>query len=338
VGGGVTVSMGQTSAQVLVSSTDAGIATLTATLNTSMATATVRAFTATEPRVVASITPVAPTVTPMGSITFTVTLDIPAPVGGTAVMVAINPATAGTVPATVTVPAGQLSAPFTYTDASMVGAITVSATLGATTRTAMVTVVTSTAGLIINEVDYDMPGAGDSVEFVELYNAGATPVTLADYTLILINGNATPAAYRSLALGGAGATLAPGAYLLIGAAAVTGGGTKFTPPVGAGNDQWPAIDAIQNGAPDGLLLVNTATTAVGDKLAYEGAMSVTFVAPSPFVPFGMVNLVEMAAATAIDDPAAPASMARIPNGTDTNNAAADWAMTTTLTPGVANVP
>jgi len=340
-GNQVTVPMGATSVTVPVTSTAAGTATLTAQLATgpvAMVTASVRALNGTEQPTLASLTPATATIAPGGMATFTVTLDIPAPVGGTAVMVAINPATAGTVPATVTVPAGQLSAPFTYTDASMVGAITVSATLGATTRTAMVTVVTSTAGLIINEVDYDMPGAGDSVEFVELYNAGATPVTLADYTLILINGNATPAAYRSLALGGAGATLAPGAYLLIGAAAVTGGGTKFTPPVGAGNDQWPAIDAIQNGAPDGLLLVNTATTTVVDKLAYEGAMSVTFVAPSPFVPFGMVNLVEMAAATAIDDPAAPASMARIPNGTDTNNAAADWAMTTTLTPGVANVP
>jgi hypothetical protein len=67
-------------------------------------------------------------------------------------------------------------------------------------------------------------------------------------------------------------------------------------------------------------------------------VSITFAAPSPFVAFGTVNLVEMTAATAIDDPAATASMVRIPNGTDTNNAAADWAMTTTLTPGAANVP
>jgi hypothetical protein len=340
-GNQVTVPMGATSVTVPVTSTAAGTATLTAQLATgpvAMVTATVRALDGTEQPALVSLTPATATIAPGGMATFTVTLDIPAPTGGTAVTLAVAPVGAGTVPPTVTVPAGQLSTTFTYADASMAGSITVSATLGATTRTAMVTAVTSTAGLIINEVDYDMPGAGDSVEFVELYNAGATPVTLADYTLILINGNGTPAAYRSLALGGAGTTLAPGGYLLIGAAAVTGGGTKFTPPVGAADNQWPATDAIQNGAPDGLLLVNTATTTVVDKLAYEGAVSITFAAPSPFVAFGTVNLVEMTAATAIDDPAATASMVRIPNGTDTNNAAADWAMTTTLTPGAANVP
>jgi hypothetical protein len=29
---------------------------------------------------------------------------------------------------------------------------------------------------------------------------------------------------------------------------------------------------------------------------------------------------------------------RLPNGTDTDNAATDWALTTTPTPGAANVP
>lgn len=99
-----------------------------------------------------------------------------------------------------------------------------------------------------------------------------------------------------------------------------------------------AYDAIQNGstgiaAPgDGMLLVNTATMTVLDKLSYESAIMVTITG------FGLVDLVENTFTPVGDDPAAPSSMVRIPNGTDTNNALNDWAATATLTPGIANVP
>ncbi len=338
-GDAISIPMGATSFQVPVTSTTAGTATLSATLTAAPGTpltATVRAVDPAEPRILVSLTPVVATVAPGGIQAMTVALDLPAPAGGVAITVG---ATGGTVAGPiVTIAANALTATFDFSAGATAGPATVTATQGAVTLTSNLTISAApVGGLMINEVDYDMPGAGDAVEFVELYNAGATPVTLADYTLILINGNATPAAYRSLALGGAGTTLAPGGYLLIGAAAVTGGGTKFTPPVGSADNQWPATDAIQNGAPDGLLLVNTATTTVVDKLAYEGAVSVTFVTPSPFIAFGMVNLVEMTATGAVDNGAA-GSLSRIPNGTDTNNAMADWAFTTTSTPGVANVP
>jgi hypothetical protein len=115
-------------------------------------------------------------------------------------------------------------------------------------------------------------------------------------------------------------------------------GTKYTPPVGSGAAQWPATDAIQNGsagvsAPgDGLLVVDTTTMTVFDRLSYESAVTVNLTG------FGSVDLFEMAAPTAGDDPTAPASMVRIPNGTDTNNSANDWRMTATVTPGLPNVP
>ncbi|MBK9031905.1 MAG: lamin tail domain-containing protein [Myxococcales bacterium] len=334
-GDAVTVPMGATSFTVPVTSTAAGTATLTASLTVMPGvslTATVRALTDADVRVLASLTPPTALVAPSGMVTFTVGLDVPAPTGGTVVTLAT---TAGAVPATVTVLANQQTATFAFTAPAADATVTVSATLGATTLTSMVSVVAATGGLVINEVDYDQTVNPDSTEYVELYNAGTSTVNLADYGLIFVNGNGTPAPYRTLALAPAG-TLAPGGYLLIGAAAVTGGGTKFTPPVGAGNDQWPATDAIQNGgtavAPpgDGIVLVNTATMTVVDKLAYEGPVTVTLTG------YGSVNLVEMTLTTAADPGAG--AMARLPNGVDTDNAAVDWGNTANPTPGAANAP
>ncbi|MEZ4402259.1 MAG: lamin tail domain-containing protein [Kofleriaceae bacterium] len=331
VGGGVTVAAGATQATVLVNGlAQSPSVTLTATLTTSL-TATVRVVGAAEQPAVTSLTPATATIAVGASQSLTVTLDIPARAGGATVAIAVAPATAGAVPATVVVPAGQLSASFAYVDGSTASSATVTATLGGS-ASSVISIVSSTSHLVINEIDYDMPGAGDSVEFVEIYNPGGAAVPLAGYTLVLVNGNGTPAVYRTLSLAPAG-TLPAGGYLLIGAAAVTGGGIKFTPPVGTGNDQWPATDAIQNGAPDGILLVDTTTTTVVDKLSYEGAITITF--SGALAAFGTVNLVETNAAVAIDDPAAPSSMQRLPNGTDTDDAAADWGAAAP-TPGASN--
>lgn len=335
-GGGVTIPTGQMSAQVLVNglAQNPGV-TLTATLGAVSLMANVRVVGAAEQPALESLTPMTAAVAPGGTLALTVTLDLPAPVGGTVVQVAVAPANAGTVPMTVTVPANQRTVAFNYVDGSTVQSATVTATLGAVSRMSTLTITAATQHLVINEIDYDMPGAGDSVEFVEIYNPSAAAVNLADYTLILVNGSGTPAVYRTNSLA-AGGMLPAGGYLLIGAAAVTGGGIKLTPPVGSANDQWPATDAIQNGAPDAILLVNTATTTVVDKLAYEGAVSITF--SGALAAFGTVNLVEGMAATALDDPTAPSSMIRNPNGADTDNALVDWAATANLTPGAANMP
>src|ERR671928_182837 len=45
-----------------------------------------------------------------------------------------------------------------------------------------------TAGLVINEIDYDQPGT-DTAEFIELKNNGANGVNLDPYSLVLVNGN-----------------------------------------------------------------------------------------------------------------------------------------------------
>jgi hypothetical protein len=333
VGGGVTVPMNATSAVVLVNGVAPGTATLTATLG-GMRMADVRVVGVAEQPALQTLTPTNPSLVAGTSMTFTVTLDIPAPAGGTSIALSVNPANAGVLPAMVTVPAGQVSATFSYMDANMVTSATVTATDGTVTRNATVTITTTTAALMINEVDYDQSGT-DMTEYVELYNGTSSAYPLANVALILVNGSGTPAEYKRVLLGPAG-SIPAGGYLVIATSAVTpqGSGVRYTPPT----SEWPTMDAVQNGgtstmpASDGMLLVNTSTMTIIDKLAYEGALTVSITG------FGSVNLVEGTATSAFDDPAAPHSLSRIPNGIDNNTASVDWASTTTLTPGAANVP
>jgi len=55
---------------------------------------------------------------------------------------------------------------------------------------------------------------------------------------------------------------------------------------------------------------------------------------------GTYNLVEGAVlpSSVADNNTTIASLIRQPNGTDTDNAATDWALSTTPTPGAANTP
>ena len=170
-------------------------------------TAHVRVVGLTEVPALQSLTPASATIQPGGTTQFTVTLDIPAPTGGTSVALGVVPSTAATIPAQVTVLAGQISASFPYTDTNMVSGATLSATLGTTTDTAMITVTSNLGGLVINEVDYDQAGT-DSAEFIELYNGTGGPINMAGYTLYFVNGSGN-AVYLTVDLTPAG-TLAAG--------------------------------------------------------------------------------------------------------------------------------
>jgi hypothetical protein len=71
-----------------------------------------------------------------------------------------------------------------------------------------------------------------------------------------------------------------------------------------------------------------------DALSYEGSIIAAIIT-------GIVrtfSLVEGTPTSAVDSNSITGSLARIPNGTDTNNAQTDWRFTTTPTPGGANVP
>lgn len=339
VGGGVLIPMGQSSGQVSVVSMTAGTATLTATLGTASFMATVRALDGTEQPSLVSLSPATAMIPPMGMLTLTVTLDLPAPAGGTVVNVALAPGDAGTVPATVTVPQGQISTTFVYTHAGAATSATITASRGAASFSSTVSIVASTSTLVINELDYDQTVNPDSMEYIELYNPTAAAVSLAGVSLVLVNGNTMPPSeYKRIDLAPAG-TIAAGGYLVIGAAAVTSPpGTKYTPPVGTGAGQWPATDAIQNGgamiaAPgDGVVLVNTTTMTILDRVAYESAIT-----GAAITGFGTVDVHEGTAAPALGESGA-GGIARLPNGADTNSTMADWAFTSTPTPGAANVP
>ncbi len=332
VGGGATVLAGTTSAPVLVNGlAQSANVMLTATLGTtSLPPASVRVLGAAELPSAVTIAPTATTATPGATVTLTVTLDIPAPAGGTSVALALVPANAGTVSPTVTVPANQVSTTFDYVDGSTVTSATITATLGTSMASATITLQAPTGtGLVINEIDYDNIGT-DTAEFIELYNGSSVAVPLAGFQLAFVNG-ANSQTYTTVDLGPAG-TIMPGQYLVVGATSVVS-----TVPAGVlVIDAGAVSNYIQNGAPDGMALVNLNTMVLVDALSYEGAITMATGTGLP----GAVNLVEgtVLPTSVADSNTVAGSLCRIPNGTDTNNAATDWKFCSTSTPGAANVP
>ena len=320
VGGGVTIPAGQTSAQVLVNGlTQAASVTLTATYDGTMLTAAVRVLGAAELPSTVTLTPATANLAVGGTLTMTVTIDLPAPVAGTVVSVTLNPATAGAVPPTVVIPSGQLTATFDYVDASMVSSVDVTATLGGSNDTSTITLVNSTSDhLVINEIDYDQLDA-DTGEYIEIYNGTGAPVSLAGVGVIVVNGGASggPAEYARFDLSTAGTSIPADGYLLIRNAGVAASGAlTVTLP----------DNSLQNGPNDGIVLV--VGGAAVDAIAYEGslaAMSLT----------GVTGTVTFTNLALTDTNTGTQSLSRSPNGVDTD-AAGDWVLATSGTPGTAN--
>ena len=157
-----------------------------------------------------------------------------------------------------------------------------------------------TPRLVVNEVDYDQPGT-DAGGFVEIANVGNAAATLDGIAVVLVNGG-DGAEYDRVALTG---TLAAGGHL--------------------------KVDVEPQNGPDGVALVDTAAGTLLDALSYEGEIRAATIGASTF------DLVEGTATTAADSNAEPGSLSRLPDGTDTDDAASDWAFTQTATPGAANV-
>jgi hypothetical protein len=157
------------------------------------------------------------------------------------------------------------------------------------------------AKLVINEVDYDQVGA-DGNGFVEIHNTGGSAADLSNVDLVAVNGG-DGSEYDRVALTG---SLAAGGYLAV------------------------AVE-LQNGAPDGIALLEGTTLA--DALSYEGAITSATIGGQTY------NLVEGTPLAAIveDSNTVVGSLIRNPNGKDTNDAASDWAFTTTVTREAANV-
>lgn len=167
--------------------------------------------------------------------------------------------------------------------------------------------------LVINEIDYDQTGA-DTAEFVELYNPTSAAIDLTGHALVAINGTAATMSgveYARIDLSG---SIAAGGYLVVSAAGSTAPGATMS--FGA---------ALQNGAPDGVLLLGPA--GVIDTITYEGTITTATLSG------GMVLSLTETGTPAID--MAGESLSRRPNGCDRDTPAADWALAA-VTPGAAN--
>ncbi|WP_035608328.1 lamin tail domain-containing protein [Haloferula sp. BvORR071] len=271
-----------------------------------------------------TLTPNAATLPPNASTFLTITLGAPA-VADTTVSLSISNPLLGTAPPSVTVPTGQSSATFAFTGSGSAGEVTVTATLGAFSHQSLITLA-APSHLVINEVDYDNPGT-DTAEFVEIYNPTSAPINLANQALVFING-ATASEYYRVDLAPCGSIPANG-YLVIAGGGVTvpAPSIRYTPP------NWSSQDMIQNGAPDGLLLLNTSTQLAVDAFSYEGAITAATVAGTA----GTYNLAEGTVLPAsVADTNSTGSLSRAPNGSETDNAAIDWTFSATPTPGGQN--
>jgi hypothetical protein len=182
-----------------------------------------------------------------------------------------------------------------------------------------------TLHVVLNEVDYDQLNT-DSAEYLEIMNPAAATANLAGLPVVLVNG-ANNQQYDAIDLSPAG-SLAPGDYLVIAGPNVT------VPPSAKKLDPVWSTDQIQNGAPDGIAIVDPVTQTVLDALSYEGSITAAvladFTAP--------VSLVEGTPTAAADTNTDGKSLCRMPDGHDTNDAATDWVVCSTLTPGAANAP
>ena len=157
--------------------------------------------------------------------------------------------------------------------------------------------------VVLNEIDYDQAGA-DTGGFVELYNAGRGTADLGGLAVVLVDG-ATAAEYETVPLAGA---LLPGEFRVV------------------------QVDP-DNGAPDGVALFDTVEQVVLDALSYEGAIE------QAAIGIGTFSLVEgtLLPPDVADSDATLGTLSRLPSGSDTDDAATDWAFTRRPTPGDVNL-
>jgi len=95
-------------------------------------------------------------------------------------------------------------------------------------------------------------------------------------------------------------------------------------------------DEIQNGAPDGIALVDDVSHVVIDALSYEGSITAATL-PGFLMPVSLVEGTALDVAVA-DSNTVTRTLCRAPSQPDTNNAATDWTTCATRTIGTPNQP
>ena len=193
----------------------------------------------------------------------------------------------------------------------------------------------SNAQLVINEIDYDQPGT-DSAEYVELFNAGSSPVNLGDYRLVLFNGSSS-------------GTTANLPYDSIGLPVQTLNAGQFFVICGSGNNVpncnlalTPATNAMQNAlsatattpSPDAIFIREIATGSIVDVVSYEGNCNAPYLEGAG-VPSAQSDTIVFTTISP-NSPNNFLSIGRYPDGTDSNNNATDFNRMCS-TPGAANV-
>jgi len=183
----VTVPTGQTEQVLSLSglAVSSGPVTLTAELDGTTVTAQVEVIDLARVPVLASLEPALSSMAVGGSLTYTVSLDIPASPGNNNVGLTLSPGTFASTPATVTIVDGDLSADFVVNGLGA-GSEVLSASLGGSTLTAALEVTAQpNIGLVLSEVFYDSanPSSDDGYEWIELYNGGLVAIDLASWSL-----------------------------------------------------------------------------------------------------------------------------------------------------------
>ncbi len=166
--------------------------------------------------------------------------------------------------------------------------------------------------LVINEVDYDNPGA-DVAEFVELKNIGAAAFDIGGFKIELVNGNLGGAAvYTTITL--PSFTLAAGGYYVVGNNATIPNINQVISPA--------TNFAPQNGSPDAVGLRDPSNTLI-DAVSYEGNTG------APYTEGTGIAIVDS------DDATDGIGISRFPDGADTQDNSIDWSRRC-LSPGAAN--
>jgi hypothetical protein len=253
----VTVPMGSDSVDVELTGVASGTAGVTASLDGNMLTATIQAYSDADARI-PTLDPADLDLTVSTTGSLTVLLNLPAPAAGLVVILSALPGTIVTAPASVTVPAGDLSASFDVTAGDTPGTETLTADIAGATSDATINVVdTPQVGFIIAEVFYNPAGGDNSYEWVKLFNGTGATIDLSGYSL---GWGGTDYTYGTLQLEG---TIDPGSCFLVGG---PNGDAATGFPGGAAFDQSVALSPnVQNSGDvaDGVALFDVTAVMIG---------------------------------------------------------------------------